>query len=142
MLQSYCKFLKLTNGEEIIVTTDNDCRDFKNNKYLSVMDAVEVKAMQMVRGPHIVETQIMQPWIKIAKDDIIQIPTDSILIAVDVEDTITLGLELGILHRIFGTQTYIGSICCPGSFGGHKLGSTILILLLFGIGVGLNQLSR
>lgn len=88
MLQSYCKFLKLTNGEEIIVTTDNDCRDFKNNKYLSVMDAVEVKAMQMVRGPHIVETQIMQPWIKIAKDDIIQIPTDNILIAVDVEDTI------------------------------------------------------
>ena len=89
MLQhNYCKFLKLTNGEEIIVTTDNDCSDFKKEKYLAVIDPVEVKAMQMVRGPHIVETQVMQPWIRIAKDDIIQIPTDNILIAVDVEDDV------------------------------------------------------
>jgi len=88
VLHSYCKFLKLTNGEEIIVTTDNDCSDFKSDKYLSVIDPVEVKAMQMVRGPHIVETQVMQPWIRIAKDDIIQIPTDNILIAVDVEDDV------------------------------------------------------
>jgi len=87
-LHSYCKFLKLTNGEEIIVTTDNDCSDFKSDKYLSVIDPVEVKAMQMVKGPHIVETQVMQPWIRLAKDDIIQIPTDSILVAVDVEDDV------------------------------------------------------
>ena len=88
MLHSYCKFLKLTNGEEIIVTTDNDCSDFKSDRYLSIIDPVEVKAMQMVRGPHIVETQVMQPWIRLAKDDIIQIPTDNILIAVDVEDDV------------------------------------------------------
>jgi len=88
VLHSYCKFLKLTNGEEIIVTTDNDCSDFKSDRYLSVIDPVEVKAMQMVRGPHIVETQVMQPWIRLAKDDIIQIPTDNILIAVDVEDDV------------------------------------------------------
>jgi hypothetical protein len=88
VLHSYCKFLKLTNGEEIIVTTDNDCSDFKSDRYLSIIDPVEVKAMQMVRGPHIVETQVMQPWIRLAKDDIIQIPTDNILIAVDVEDDV------------------------------------------------------
>ena len=87
-MHSYCKFLKLTNGEEIIVTTDNDCSDFKSDRYLSIIDPVEVKAMQMVRGPHIVETQVMQPWIRLAKDDIIQIPTDNILIAVDVEDDV------------------------------------------------------
>lgn len=88
MLHSYCKFLKLTNGEEIIVTTDNDCSDFKNDKYLSVIDAVEIKAMQIVRGQQIIETQTMQPWIRLAKDDIIQIPTDNILVAVDVEDDV------------------------------------------------------
>jgi len=44
--------------------------------------------MRMVNGQNIVETQVMQPWIRLAKDDIIQIPTDNILIAVDVEDEV------------------------------------------------------
>ena len=62
--------------------------------------------------------------------------------SIDVEDVIVLELELGALHRIFDTQTHVGSICCPGGFGGCKLGSTIHALLPFGIGVGLSQLSR
>jgi len=85
---NYCKFLKLSNGEEIIVTTDNDCNDFKNDRYLSVMDAVQVKEMQVCRGPLVIETHVMQLWIRIAKNDIIQIPTDNILVAVDVEDDV------------------------------------------------------
>jgi len=85
---SYCKFVKLVNGDEIIVTTDNNCNDYKNDRYLSVIDPVEVRSMQMVRGPHIVETHIMQPWIRMAKDDIVQIPTDNILVIVDVRDDI------------------------------------------------------
>jgi len=85
---SYCKFVKLVNGDEIIVTTDNDCNDYKNDRYLSVIDPVEVRSMQMVRGPHIVETHIMQPWIRMAKDDIVQIPTENILVIVDVRDDI------------------------------------------------------
>lgn len=88
MLNGYCKFLKLFNGEEIIVTTDNDCSDFKNEKYLHVIDPVEIKAISMARGPMVVETHVMQPWIRLAKDDIIQIPTDSIVVAVDVEDDV------------------------------------------------------
>ena len=88
MLSNYFKFVKLINGDEIIVTTDSDCKDFKNHKYLSVVDPVEVRAMQMVRGPHIVETHIMQPWIRMAKDDMFQIPTDNILVIVDVKDKI------------------------------------------------------
>lgn len=88
MQTSYCKFVKLVNGDEIIVTTDNDCNDYKNDRYLSVIDPVEVRSMQMVRGPHIVETHIMQPWIRMAKDDIVQIPTDNILVIVDVRDDI------------------------------------------------------
>lgn len=88
MQTNYCKFVKLVNGDEIIVTTDNDCIDYKNDRYLSVVDPVEVRSMQMVRGPHIVETHIMQPWIRMAKDDIVQIPTDNILVIVDVKDDI------------------------------------------------------
>ena len=88
MLNGYCKFLKLSNGDEIIVTTDNNCSDYKNEKYIHVIDPVEIKAISIAKGPMVVETHVMQPWIRLAKDDIIQIPTDNILIAVDVEDTI------------------------------------------------------
>ena len=88
MVNGYCKFLKLSNGEEIIVTTDNDCSDFKKERYLHVLDPVQVKAINMAKGPMVIETHVMQPWIRLAKDDIIQIPTDSILLAVDVEDDV------------------------------------------------------
>lgn len=88
MVNGFCKFLKLSNGDEIIVTTDQNCNDFKNEKYLSVIDAVEIKEVTMARGPIIVESFIMQPWIRIAKDDIIQIPTESIVVVVDVEDDV------------------------------------------------------
>ena len=88
MLNGYCKFLKLSNGDEIIVTTDNNCSDYKNEKYIHVIDPVEIKAISIAKGPMIVETHVMQPWIRLAKDDIIQIPTDSIVVAVDVEDDV------------------------------------------------------
>lgn len=88
MLNRYCKFLKLSNGDEIIVTTDNNCSDYKNEKYIHVIDPVEIKAISIAKGPMVVETHVMQPWIRLAKDDIIQIPTDSIVVAVDVEDDV------------------------------------------------------
>jgi len=88
VLNGYCKFLKLSNGDEIIVTTDNNCSDFKNEKYIHVIDPVEIKAISIAKGPMVVETHVMQPWIRLAKDDIIQIPTDSIVVAVDVEDDV------------------------------------------------------
>jgi hypothetical protein len=88
VLNGYCKYLKLSNGEEIIVTTDNDCSDFKKEKYLYIVDPVEIKAVSMSKGPMVFETHVMQPWIRLAKESIIQIPTDSIVIAVDVEDDV------------------------------------------------------
>jgi hypothetical protein len=88
VLNGYCKFLKLSNGDEIIVTTDNNCSDYKNEKYIHVIDPVEIKAISIAKGPMVVETHVMQPWIRLAKDDIIQIPTDSIVVAVDVEDDV------------------------------------------------------
>jgi len=88
VLSGYCKFLKLTNGEEIIVTTDNDCSDLKKEKYLFVIDPVEIKAISMSKGAMVFETHVMQPWIRLAKDDIIQIATDNILVAVDVDDDV------------------------------------------------------
>lgn len=83
----FCKYLKLTNGDNIIVTTDNDCKNFKEQKTIPVCDPVLLKNIQMAQGPFLVETFTMQPWIKVAKNDIIDIPTESILVVVDLHES-------------------------------------------------------
>lgn len=82
----HCKFLKLTNGDNIIVTTDDTCATLKDKEYISVVDPVVLNSFKFSRGPYVVESYVMEPWIKVAKEDVFQIPTSSIVIAVDVED--------------------------------------------------------
>lgn len=83
----FCKYLKLVNGENIIVTTDSDCKNFKQLKTIAVCDPVLIKNLHMSQGPFLVETFTMQPWIKVAKSDIIEIPTESIIVAVDLHQS-------------------------------------------------------
>lgn len=84
----YTKLLKLTNGENLIVSTDSNCNDFKNEKSISVIDPVLISTLKFNSGSYIIETYTMQPWIKIAKKDIINIPTESIIVAVDIQDDV------------------------------------------------------
>lgn len=81
----HTKLLKLTNGDNLIVTTDSSCQDFKQQQAISVIDPVLISTLKFNRGPYIVETYTMQPWIKIAKKDIINIPTENIIVAVDIQ---------------------------------------------------------
>lgn len=85
---TFFKYLKLTNGENIIVTTDHTCCNFKDEKTISVFDAVLVSSVKIANGPYLIETYVMQPWIKLAKNDIIDIPTENILVAVDLEESV------------------------------------------------------
>lgn len=82
----HCKFLKLTNGEDIIVQTDDTCESLNNKEFISVIDPVLIASMRIPRGPMVIETYIMQPWIKMAKADVVQIPTKNIVVAVDVHE--------------------------------------------------------
>jgi hypothetical protein len=82
----YCKFLKLTNGEDIIVTTDNDCTNLFDNKFIDVNDPVVIKSVRMPYKNGIVETFVMHPWIKMAKDGVIKIPSSQVIVATDLYD--------------------------------------------------------
>ena len=82
----HCKFIKLTNGEDIIVQTDDTCESLNNKEFISVIDPVLIASMRIPRGPMVIETYIMQPWIKMAKADVVQIPTKNIVVAVDVHE--------------------------------------------------------
>lgn len=82
----YCKYLKLTNGENIIVTTDNDCKQFKQHKTINIINPVELAVMRLSNGPMIMESMTLQPWIKVAPNDVIEVPTESILVITDVKE--------------------------------------------------------
>ena len=84
----FYKLIKLTNGENIIAATDSSCLNFKESKSISVIDPVLISAVKFSQGPFMIETYTMQPWIKLAKKDIIDIPTENIIVAVDVEDSV------------------------------------------------------
>lgn len=82
----YCKYLKLTNGENIIVTTDNDCKQFKQHKTINIINPVELAVMRISNGPMIMESMTLQPWIKVAPNDVIEVPTESILVITDLKE--------------------------------------------------------
>jgi hypothetical protein len=93
-VEKFFKFLKLSNGEDIIATTDSNCKNFKEQKSIFVYDPVLINTIKLAQGPYMVETFTMQPWIKLAKDDIMEIPTESIVVAVDIDDKVVTQYEM------------------------------------------------
>lgn len=93
-MEKFHKYLKLTNGDDIIVTTDTNCDNFKQNKAIYVYDPVLISTVRLAQGPYFIETFTMQPWIKLAKDDIMEIPTENIIVAVDIEDKVVTQYEM------------------------------------------------
>ena len=82
----FCKYLKLINGENLIVTTDDDCQTFKGKEFLNCVDPVQVGTIKFPRGSMVIESYVLQPWIKMSIDDVVQIPVSSIVVAVDVQE--------------------------------------------------------
>lgn len=82
----YCKYFKLINGENIIVTTDNDCKQFKQHTFINIINPVQLAVMKILNGPMVVESMTLQPWIKVANDDVIEVPTECILLITDLKE--------------------------------------------------------
>lgn len=66
--------------------TDTDCKEFKDRKSISIINPVELSTIRINNGPVIMESVTMQPWIKIATDDVIELPTESIIVIADMKD--------------------------------------------------------
>ena len=82
----YCKFLKLTNGENIIVSTDDNCETFVDKEFIDIVDPVLISSFRFPKGNMVVESFIMQPWIKMAVKDVMRIPVKNIVVATDVQE--------------------------------------------------------
>jgi hypothetical protein len=80
----YCKFLKLTSGEDLIVTTSYECIDLLENKYIEFTEPVEIHSMKMPYRGGFIESYVMQPWLKMAAKEVMRIPAQNILVATNV----------------------------------------------------------
>jgi hypothetical protein len=82
----YCKFLKLTNGENIIVSTDDNCETFADKEFIDIVDPVLISSFRFPKGSMVVESFVMQPWIKMAVKDVMRLPVKNIVVATDVQE--------------------------------------------------------
>ena len=80
----YCKFLKLTSGENLIVSTEDECMDLADKKYIEVSEPVEIHSMKMPYAGGVIESYIMQPWLKMSVKEVLRIPAHNILVATNV----------------------------------------------------------
>lgn len=83
-----CKYLKLVNGDNIIVQTDSTTSDLTTKDNISIVDPVQITSMRIPRGVFVVESYIMQPWLKVAKNDVITLPTRNIMVVAEVNDMV------------------------------------------------------
>jgi len=80
----YCKFIKLTSGENLIVSTEDECNELADKKYIEVSEPVEIHSMKMPYAGGIIESYIMQPWLKMSAKEVLRIPARNIVIATNV----------------------------------------------------------
>jgi len=80
----YCKFIKLTSGENLIVSTEDECVDLTDNKYIEVSEPVEIHSMKMPYAGGVIESYIMQPWLKMSAKEVLRIPARNVIIATNV----------------------------------------------------------
>ena len=80
------KFLKLSNGENILCMTDDNCENLAKKKHIHILEPVLVTPFRFPRGLKIMETFIMQPWVPFSDDKVFEISTSAIIMATDVHD--------------------------------------------------------
>lgn len=82
-----CKFLKLSNGEDIIAMVNDEYISTTTASHIQIQDPVMVSSARFPRGNMVIETYLMQPWIKLSRSNIMVIPTSTIVAAVDITDS-------------------------------------------------------
>ena len=80
----YCKFLKLTSGENLIVSTEDECDRLEEKRYIEVSEPVVIHSMKMPYEGGFIESYIMQPWLKMTAKEVLRLPVRNIIIATNL----------------------------------------------------------
>lgn len=79
----YCKLLKLINGESVIGYTESDCNTLEKG-FIELRDPVLVSSIRVPMERVVVETFVMQTWLKMSSSNIVKVPVSSVIVATDV----------------------------------------------------------
>jgi len=80
----YCKFIKLTSGENLIVSTEDRCDELDEKKFIEVTEPVVIQSVRMPYNGGFVESYIMQPWLKMTTKEVLKLPVRNIIIATNL----------------------------------------------------------
>ena len=80
----YCKFIKLTSGENLIVSTEDECNELDTKNYIEVSEPVVIHSMKLPYAGGFIESYIMQPWLKMATKEVLRLPVRNIIIATNL----------------------------------------------------------
>jgi len=80
----YCKFIKLTSGENLIVSTEDECKELDKKSYIEVSEPVVIHSMKLPFAGGFIESYIMQPWLKMATKEVLRLPVRNIIIATNL----------------------------------------------------------
>ena len=82
------KILKLVSGEDIVCTIENYSRNIRQREYIVVKNPVLLNQVRIPRGPVIVESYILSPWVALSPNEEFEIPTQHIIVVSDAKETL------------------------------------------------------
>lgn len=80
----YCKFIKLSNGEDLIVHTEDECTELADKQYIEINDPVVIRSIKMPFKGMVVESFVMHSWMKMSKKEAIKLRVNNIIAVTNV----------------------------------------------------------
>lgn len=89
----YYKYIKLSNGDDIIAKTELAYEDYRAEKYIKIIDPVCLGVTRISSNQVIMETYTMQSWTKLGVCNVMLLSSDMIITVADL-------LESAVSHYI------------------------------------------
>jgi len=96
---TYYKLIKLSSGDNIICTTEDDCKDFIKKKIISVHNPVVINTIRVPRGTSILESYILIPWFNFSDSEIYEISTQQIVTTSNIKDGLVKNYQTFLENR-------------------------------------------
>lgn len=84
----YNKFFKLINGDDVVAQTEDSCESFLEKEFIEVNNPIIINQVKVPRGPFIMETFVMKPWVTFSKSNTVRIPTRCIVTTTDLHELV------------------------------------------------------
>ena len=85
---TYYKYLKLTNGDNIICKTTKDYKSITRSKSLTVKQPVVLSQIRMPRNNVLIESYIMYPLFSFSGEEVYTIPTSQIVLVINIKENL------------------------------------------------------